>query len=236
MIDTNARQHDLDRFYALLDRLKTIVGGYRYLQSCDGKMAWPKRGVYYFFEPGEWRDDGTHLRVVRVGTHAVSRGSKATLWGRLRTHRGHTSQKGNHRGSVFRLLVGSALISRGDYPPLAVATWGKGSSAGREVRAKEEEIEIDVSRYIGSMPFLWLAVDDEPGPASLRKYIERNSIALLSNARGCPDFPSPSWIGRNCHSEDVRASGLWNSDHVYEDYDPAFLTVLEEAVEGTKMQ
>jgi hypothetical protein len=31
------------------------------------------------------------------------------------------------------------------------------------------------------MRFLWIDIDDEPGPASIRGFIERNSIALLSN-------------------------------------------------------
>ena len=38
-----------------------------------------------------------------------------------------------------------------------------------------------MSTVIGAMPFLWLAVDDEPGAESLRGDIERNAIALLSN-------------------------------------------------------
>jgi len=230
-IDTAGRQHDLDRFYAQIDRLNTILGGCRYLRDCDGTMAWPEQGVCFFFEPGEYRRDGIHLRVVRVEANAVSPGSKTTFWKRLRVHRGHRSRTGNHRNSIFRLLVGSALISLGDYPPTAAAMWGKGGSVGHRIRAREKEIEIDVSEHIGSMPFLWLAVDDEAGRAGLRKYIKQNSIALLSNASGCPDLPSPSWIGRACTSAHVRASGLWNSRKVYEDYDPAFLAVFEEAVD-----
>jgi hypothetical protein len=30
------------------------------------------------------------------------------------------------------------------------------------------------------MQLLWLEIDDEPSPASLRGFIERNAIALLS--------------------------------------------------------
>jgi hypothetical protein len=39
-----------------------------------------------------------------------------------------------------------------------------------------------VSEVIGKMSFLWLPIGDEPGPNSQRGYIERNVIALLSNA------------------------------------------------------
>ena len=81
------------------------------------------------------------------------------------------------------------------------------------------------------MPFLWLAVEDEPGRGSLRGYIERNAIALLSNYGRHPiDQPSSSWLGHHCNREKVRASGLWNSNHVNEDYDPAFLGVLTRLV------
>ena len=59
------------------------------------------------------------------------------------------------------------------------------------MRLSEQAAEREVSRIIGAMPVLWLAVDDPPGSESLRGYIERNSIALLSNL-GKPPLDSPS--------------------------------------------
>src|SRR5262249_14219860 len=101
---------ELDRFYALLDRLRVAQGHGRLLASCSGRLEWPARGVYFFAEPGELRRSASEVpRIVRIGTHAVSAGSKATLWGRLRTHRGGLSGSGNHRGSIFRQHVGAAL-------------------------------------------------------------------------------------------------------------------------------
>ena len=61
----------LERFYALMDRLRTWPGGERRLSSCRGRLGWPRRGVYFFYEPGEVRADGTP-RVVPVGTHALT--------------------------------------------------------------------------------------------------------------------------------------------------------------------
>jgi len=88
-----------------------------------------------------------------------------------------------------------------------------------------------VSKVIGAMPFLWLAVEDEPCADSLRGYIERNAIALLSNFDKDPlDRPSAEWLGRYCSREGVRRSGLWNSNHVDEPYDPAFLKRMEQLV------
>ena len=94
-----------------------------------------------------------------------------------------------------------------------------------------------MSKVIGEMPFLWLPVDDDPGPTSKRGVIEEGSIALLSNFRGdAIDLPSCTWLGRHCNRVKVRLSGLWNSNHVDEAYDPAFLDTLEELVRAVKEQ
>ena len=233
-----ARLQHVQRFYETLAKLEQNHGGKRTLRDTDGAMAWPCRGVYFFFEPGEMKTtSGVGLRVTRVGTHALKAGSKSMLWNRLQAHRGTLKGArpggGNHRGSVFRLHVGTALIGRDDWPEEITAQWAVGSSAKREVRAKEYPLEQAVSEYIRSMPFLWLDVNDESGPASLRGYIERNSIALLSNL-DCPealiDPPSTGWLGYWAASEHVRCSGLWNVNHVAEEYDPDFLDVLDQQV------
>ena len=174
----------LDRFYELLGRLEGALGGTRTLTDCHGRMGWPLRGVYFFFEPGETRPDGSP-RVTRVGTHALTTMSQSTLWGRLAQHRGRVwgphAGGGNHRGSIFRRHVGAALLARGgDHSATAALTWGRGSSAPREVVVAEQPQEVQVSAYLRSLPFLWLAVDDPPGRSSQRGVIERGAIGLLS--------------------------------------------------------
>jgi len=232
------RKEDLDRFYQILSQLENRVDGKQQLKDCDGYMDWPDRGVYFFFADDEHRAHGDQLRLTRVGTHAVSEGSSTTLWNRLRTHRGALSGTyeggGNHRGSVFRERVGEALIERHGlqkkYPE-----WGHGSSAGRERRLSELELERRVSGYIRELPFLWVAVDDEPGPNSDRAYLERNAIALVSNyEKPSIDSRLEDWLGKNSPSEEIRNSGLWNVNHVEESYDPAFLDRLEQAIEDTE--
>jgi hypothetical protein len=53
----------------------------------------------------------------------------------------------------------------------------------------------------------------------------------LSNFGKPPhDPPSTSWLGHHCNRERVRSSGQWNSNHVDETYDPAFLDRLERLV------
>jgi len=102
------------------------------------------------------------------------------------------------------------------------------------VRKGELALERDVSQFIGSMPFLWLAIHDDAGPDSLRGYIERNSIALLSNyEKPALDAPSEQWLGRHCDRELVRQSGIWNQKHVDESYEPAFLDRFEQLVTET---
>jgi hypothetical protein len=223
------RQH-LVRFYSILDQLETKIGGARKLSECSGRMAWPDRGVYFFREAGERRiDTGSGGRIVRVGTHALKTGSRTRLWTRLSQHKGQPGTGGgNHRASIFRLIVGTAFKTRErlDFP-----TWGNGIAAIRAVKSGELELERRVSAYIGNMPFLWLSLEDESGPESRRGYIERNSIALLSNYnKPALDPPSQDWLGHHADREKVRESGLWNQNHVEETYDPAFLDDLDQLV------
>jgi hypothetical protein len=234
------RRTDLVTFYDLLARLERQVGGKRCLADCHGRMEWPVRGVYFFFEPGQFRSDTGHgLRVVRVGTHALNPGSRTTLWKRLSQHRGvQSSGGGNHRGSIFRLLVGAAIKSRDG---LVAPSWDVGAHPGKaalelhkertQILSDERPLEMMVSAYIRAMPFLWMGVDDAPGSKSKRGVIERNSIGLLSNYQRPPIDPaSKNWLGSYSDRERVRRSGLWNNNHVDEGYDPAFLHVLERRV------
>jgi hypothetical protein len=174
------------------------------------------------------RTSGTGPRIVRAGTHALTKGSGTKLWSRLKQHRGQKAGGGNHRGSIFRLIVGTAIMTRKGYD---FPSWGHGNNAPAEVRAAEDALECEVSKVICAMPFLWLAIDDEPGAESRCGYIERNAIALLSNLEREPlDPPSAGWLGHSCNRERVRKSGLRNQNHVDEAYDRAFLDYFDKLV------
>lgn len=59
----------LQAFYAVLDELAAAIGGPHTLASSNGRSAWPRGGIYFFFESGETRTHGDdRARVVRVGT------------------------------------------------------------------------------------------------------------------------------------------------------------------------
>ena len=208
-----SRAEHLDRFYDLLGTLERKLGGARTLEHSDGQMTWPQRGVYFFMEDGEDRSNQKRKRIVRVGTHAVSATSRTTLWTRLRQHRGNKNTGGNHGASIFRLLVGTALIARDS---LDCPSWGK-----KDQPCKPLFVEQQVSEAIGKMPFLWLEVDD--GHEG-RGYIESNTIALLSNlGKPAIDPPSANWLGHHCQRPKVQKSGLWNQQETDKSYNPSFL-------------
>ena len=214
------RLEDVEAFYSLLEQLPT-----KRLGECSGQTAWPERGVYFFFEEGEMRADGAP-RVVRIGTHALTDGSKSTLWGRLSQHRGTVNPKGgNHRGSVFRDRVGKALLRKAG---IDLPGWGDRKCRTPEQLAAEADLEARVSDVLGQMTIAWLDVPDAPGRNSLRGYIERNAIALLAGQ----EHPSQGWLGHMSDRAPIRSSGLWNSNHVEEDYDPEFLKVFAQLASG----
>jgi hypothetical protein len=215
---------DPELFYQILHELAERMGGPLALHDCRSDNC-PRQGVYFFFEGGEVRGDGSS-RVVRVGTHALTATVQATLRGRLRQHLGHRSGRnpggGNHRASVFRRHVGAALIQRDTYPRQLLDSWLDRHGPHEGWASAEMEIEMAVSRHIGAMPVLWLRVD-EPDD---RGYVERNSIALTSRLSVGLDPPSPGWLGRYAVRAEVRESGLWNVEHVRQPCDPGFLARL----------
>lgn len=204
---------DTDCFYELMDRLEQRVGGKRKLSECHWNMGWPKRGVYFFFENSETRaNPESDLRVVRVGTHAVTARSKSQLWHRLYEHK----QDGGR--SVFRDHVNRALKER----------------SNTNSRFVEHNHSRCISTYIGEMPFLWINVDGE-GSHLLRKYIERNAVALLSNWRRDPiDRPSVDWLGHQAKREEISGSGLWNVQHTKDSHKHGFIKILKDCVEQTE--
>ncbi len=224
------QQRDTELFYLLLDELSTRIGGPRKLKESKGSTGWPRQGVYFFFENGETRANGSS-RVVRIGTHAITQTSNTSLWNRLSNHRGNIAGAkpggGNHRGSIFREHVGTALLGSGDWPSEISQSW-RDKNADRLTREGEFVLEQAVSRHIGDMPFLWLDVPDLEN----RQIVERNTIGLLSCRRGGIDAASPNWLGLKADREKVRTSGLWNVMCVDDGYDPGYLDTFEQLVKS----
>ena len=93
-------------------------------------------------------------------------------------------------------------------------------------------IELEVSRYIGVMPFLWLDVPD----LQMRERIETGAIGLLSLRTGGTDPPSPNWLGLNARPVQIRTSGLWNVHHTSKPYDPGFLDLMRTRVQSEALR
>ena len=220
-------------FYSALKELYVGQNGGRRLAECDGRSGWPTRGLYLILEPEELLNSGKfkplNQRVTRVGTHAVSKGSKATLWHRLSTHRGTSAGSGNHRSSIFRLHVGAALKAKSPNK-WSVPTWGVGQIAPTETQRKEHKLEEEVSKIIGNMRVLWLDIPDEPGPQSDRAFLERNAIGLLSRAFVLAGRRTKSWLGTHSPNLNISLSGLWNLNYLnvlpHEEFTDVFSTYV----------
>lgn len=237
--ETMTIRDTLDEFTGLVSEAADRMGGPLPLARAASDRSAPASGVYFFIDPSERNQNGGS-RIVRVGTHALTRGSSSTLRGRLAQHRGTISTAlGNHRGSIFRLLVGQALISAGKVRPCP--SWGVGgmrSAAARRLLQSEDQIaeaeapvERTVTEYLRGLEVVWLGIDDEPGPESMRGVVERGSIALLAEAfRSGHISAGPDWLGRYSDRPAVRDSALWNQNHVYEAWSPSFLAPMRSIV------
>jgi hypothetical protein len=234
------QEEELDRtysdFYSCLKTLYAGQGGGRQFLNCDGKLDWPKRGVYLIFEPDELlrgKKFGPLVnRITRVGTHAVSQGSKATLWNRLSAHRGTSLGGGNHRSSIFRLHVGAALIAKSPRK-WVVPTWGIGQVAPAETQQSERKLEEEVSRVIGRMSVLWLDVPDDPSAQSDRAFLERNAIGMLSRSYLLDGYRNETWLGYHSKNINIPLSGLWNLNHLNAVPSKNFVEILSTYVDAT---
>lgn len=218
---------DYKRFYEILSRLNSMPAQNIPFGSVSGKSV-HKAGVYFFFD----REELTRFccpdvnRVIRIGTHAVSKDSKSQLWQRLRTHRGNDDLSGSHRSSIFRLHVGSALLCMlGE----KLSSWGVGDNASQDVRTAERALEQKVSEYMRQLKVSYLPILDRASADSDRSYIEMNSIALLTGG-GAIDWQSTGWLGNSSPTRQIFQSGLWNINYVGSDYDPRFIDVFDELV------
>lgn len=219
---------DYREFYGILSRLNALPGQETRFGAISGREV-DRAGVYFFFDSNEsTRFFSPEIqRVVRIGTHAVSKGSKSQLWQRLRTHRGNDDRSGSHRSSIFRLHVGNAMLSLQGTTSLS---WGLGDNATNEIRESERSLEENVSEYMRNLSLSYLPILDPASADSDRSYIEMNSIALLTGG-GAIDRQSNEWLGNSSPVPEIRQSGLWNINYVGGDYDPRFLEVFDELVE-----
>ncbi|MEZ0606179.1 DUF6884 domain-containing protein [Paraburkholderia sp. IW21] len=211
------RVRDLKKLYAIIDDARTMGLTFKFSNFSQARI--PKRGVYVFLDPREQNFTKSGPRIVRIGTHAVSLESKSTLRTRLRSHFGQVDGAGNHRGSIFRLHVGRALLDS-DELQRQYKTWGEGQHASAEVRENEVDHERKVSRYLSDLEVFVIPIDDEPSKDSLRAHFETQLIALCTENFEVIEKPSTNWLGRHSPMAPIVRSGLWNLRDVAKRYKP----------------
>lgn len=195
-------------FYALFEEWGTKSAILPLRDALQKPM--PEQGVYFFFDPEEETQFSSVLgRLVRIGTHGVSAGSKATLRDRLRTHLGTADGYGNHRSSVFRLHIGEAMIRR-DGLRKRFPQWGSGQNSSALVRERERPLEKLVSSAISKLCVAVVEVSDRAMKTSARAVIETSAIALFTEDYQPVESPGSQWLGRHSAHELISKTGLWN--------------------------
>jgi len=183
-------------------------------------------GLYLFYEKGELSEHAPSGRIVRVGNHPRSQNG---LKRRLELH-----YSGNKNSSVFRKFLGGAILRKSDprHPCLLPAP-GKGHWEKQDMPTCEkcEPIETEVSKLLrDDFWFRCIEIDDQ----NLRNALEKKLIATISLCRVCE--PSENWLGKFTYSENVRGSGLWNSDYVFDQsliLSAIHLKTLEDLIAST---
>ncbi len=186
------------------DICKTVhreLGG---LLSRKGRVGYgvPKNGLYFWYEENELGHGGKQ-RITRVGTHQ----KQDRLPARINEHFG-----GVREGSVFRKHLGGVLIKLNREPEPEIKAWYKRRKENsRFIDPKFKYYEEEVTNQAKDSSYRVLKVDD----SNDRLQLEEKLIALFSHCEACP--PSKKWLGNYAYRKEIRASGLWNINHVHSD-------------------
>jgi hypothetical protein len=157
-------------------------------------------GLYFFYENGEVSKHAPEGRIVRIGNHPLSQDS---LKRRLRMH-----YSGGKNGSVFRRLLGGAILHKTNPGSACLQHWEK---QGMHTCENCKPIENKVRELLKSnFSFRCIEIENRP----LRNSFEEKLIATISLCPICK--PSDSWLGKYAYSDKVKLSGLWNSDYVFD--------------------
>ncbi|MGY6710719.1 MAG: DUF6884 domain-containing protein [Rhizobiaceae bacterium] len=206
------RKKYLEHFYAKEGPFCELKGPFSFTQIPNHDL--PKSGVYFFTDESEVSAISEQRgRIVRIGTHGVANGSKATLAQRLRAHYGLGSGGGNHRSSIFRLHVGECLLRSGMFET-DVETWQNELPRNEASYALEQQLEFCVSKYIRRLSLWFLAVSGPSHKNSRRALLEARAIRNLTGYGLILDGASTNWLGRHSTRKQIVESGLWNVQHV----------------------
>jgi len=188
----------------------------------------PRNGLYFFYEDGEICAHTGKPRIVRVGNHPRSQDRLIT---RLREHYGEIDYPEKKNGSVFRRLLGGAILRRRNpNHPCLLPSPGEGHWEKQGGRTCElcRPLENEVTELLKT-DFRFRCI--EIIPMNQRNEMERKLIATLARCHECG--PSETWLGRWTYSEKVQRSGMWNSEYVDDAYEMT-MSDLEEMEKAVK--
>lgn len=168
----------------------------------------PTDGIYVLFEDGE-KGHGAD-RIVRVGTHT---GNKQ-LHSRLEQH----FLRENKDRSIFRKNIGRALLARSGDPYLE--QWNinltrhaaRAAYTGQVDAVKREQVERQVSQIIQN--HFWFVAFPVP-TKDARLMLESKIISTVSLCKTCG--PSADWLGKFSPKPQIRESGLWLVNELYQE-------------------
>jgi len=163
-------------------------------------------GLYFFYQNGEISEHGPKGRIVRIGNHPRSDNG---LRRRLAHH-----YSGNKNASVFRKFIGGALLRKTDpHHPCLLPRPGEGHWEKQDLHAcgKCNVMESEISSLL-RRDFWFRCI--EISNRTARNMFEKRLVATVSLCNVCK--PSSDWLGLYAYSENVKRSGLWNSDYVFD--------------------
>jgi len=156
-------------------------------------------GLYVFYENGEVCAHTGKPRIVRVGNHPRSQNRLIT---RLKEHYGEINYPEKKNGSVFRRLLGGAILRRRDpnhpclLPIPGKGHWEKqGAKTCGHCRPLEDEVTALLKRAFRFKCIEILNIEE-------RNEMEKKLVASLARcnmSQGCG--PSEAWLGRWAYSE-----------------------------------
>lgn len=205
MID---RRTAIDRFYEILQRniAKQGCHQFRDLPSLRSNPKLDRPGIYFLFEPTEFRENGAARRVVYIGISRILRD-------RLEKHSKH-SDASTLAEPFFEAVARSA--GRAEFDEFFSQSWAK---IPEPTLTEMRQFQIEsVLPWIRELSFTWLPVLS----ADQKQQIEEGAIALLSNfprpdVESPIDPSSPTWLGRKVRRSAISQSGLWNREGVKRD-------------------
>lgn len=182
------------RVYISIHRIVASLPLHRYPLS---RTDLPNNGLYFFYEEGERFSVNGQLRdrIVRIGTHR----EQDRLPDRILNH-----FQGDKNNSVFRRLLGSAIIQRENPSDPRLQQWlEQGTPTLTDI---EERVSRELREHFS---FRCVKVEDRDE----RMEFEERLIATLARC-STTYHPSPNWLGLFAVNEKVRRSRMWNDQHV----------------------